>query len=119
MSSAAGPTRFPVYPGKGFCNHRHISGKILEVAETYCKSGARDKVGTILYAMGFTHHTVGVQNIRAFTMLQLLLGNIGLAGGGVNALRGESQRSGLDRSRPSCPSAVGVPSRADNCFDND
>jgi formate dehydrogenase major subunit len=68
--------------------------RFLEVAETYCKSGARDKVGTILYAMGFTHHTVGVQNIRAFAMLQLLLGNMGLAGGGVNALRGESNVQG-------------------------
>jgi formate dehydrogenase major subunit len=44
--------------------------------------------------MGWTQHTVGVQNIRAMAMLQLLLGNIGLAGGGVNALRGESNVQG-------------------------
>ena len=41
-----------------------------------------------MYAMGTTQHTNGTQNIRAYTMLQLLLGNLGIAGGGVNALRG-------------------------------
>jgi formate dehydrogenase major subunit len=35
--------------------------------------------------MGWTQHTVGVQNIRAFSIIQLLLGNIGMAGGGINA----------------------------------
>ena len=68
--------------------------KFKEIAQEYCATGARDKVGTIMYAMGWTQHTVGVQNIRAFAMLQLLLGNIGLAGGGVNALRGESNVQG-------------------------
>ena len=68
--------------------------KFNEVAAAYCATGAKDKVGTIMYAMGWTQHTVGVQNIRSFAMLQLLLGNIGLAGGGVNALRGESNVQG-------------------------
>jgi formate dehydrogenase major subunit len=44
--------------------------------------------------MGWTQHTVGVQNIRAMAMIQLLLGNMGIAGGGVNALRGESNVQG-------------------------
>ncbi|MBU1611533.1 MAG: formate dehydrogenase-N subunit alpha, partial [Proteobacteria bacterium] len=44
--------------------------------------------------MGWTQHTVGVQNIRAMAINQLLLGNIGMAGGGVNALRGESNVQG-------------------------
>jgi formate dehydrogenase major subunit len=47
-----------------------------------------------MYAMGWTQHTVGVQNIRAMAMIQLLLGNMGVAGGGVNALRGESNVQG-------------------------
>ena len=50
--------------------------------------------GTILYALGMTQHTTGVQGIRAFTILQLLLGNIGKPGGGVNALRGEPNVQG-------------------------
>ncbi len=46
------------------------------------------RVATILYAMGTTQHTHGSQNIRAYAVLQLLCGNMGRAGGGVNALRG-------------------------------
>jgi len=44
--------------------------------------------------MGWTQHTVGVQNIRTMAIIQLLLGNMGIAGGGVNALRGESNVQG-------------------------
>ncbi len=68
--------------------------KFLEVAQTYCATGAPDKSGTILYAMGQTQHTVGSQNVRGSAMIQLLLGNIGVPGGGVNALRGESNVQG-------------------------
>ncbi len=62
----------------------------IKIAETYGATGRPDKTGTILYAMGITQHTYGAQNVRAIAMLQLLLGNIGIAGGGVNAQRGES-----------------------------
>ena len=68
--------------------------KFLQVAEVFCATGAPDKSGTIFYAMGQTQHTVGTQNVRSIAMLQLLLGNIGLPGGGVNALRGESNVQG-------------------------
>ena len=64
------------------------------VYDLYCATGARDKAGTILYALGWTQHTVGVQNIRTMAIIQLLLGNIGIAGGGVNALRGEPNVQG-------------------------
>ena len=62
--------------------------------EAYSSTGVKDKAGTILYAMGWTQHTVGVQNIRAMSIIQTLLGNMGIAGGGVNALRGESNVQG-------------------------
>ena len=69
--------------------------KLQEVYETYVlNSYEPGKSGTIMYAMGWTQHTVGAQNIRAMSMIQLLLGNIGIAGGGVNALRGESNVQG-------------------------
>ena len=68
--------------------------KLLEVYKTFAVTGDQAKSGTILYAMGWTQHTVGVQNIRAMALIQLLLGNIGVAGGGVNALRGESNVQG-------------------------
>ena len=64
------------------------------VWETYAATGAVDKTGTIMYAMGWTQHTVGVQNIRMMAMIQLMLGNMGRPGGGVNALRGESNVQG-------------------------
>lgn len=68
--------------------------KLLEVYKTYASTGKPNRVGTELYAMGWTQHTVGTQNIRTMAIIQLLLGNIGMAGGGVNALRGESNVQG-------------------------
>ncbi len=68
--------------------------RLLKVYEAYAATGARDKTGTIMYAMGWTQHSVGVQNIRMMAMIQLALGNIGRPGGGVNALRGESNVQG-------------------------
>jgi formate dehydrogenase major subunit len=67
----------------------------LHICQTYARTtGATGKAGTIMYAMGATQHTHGTQNIRAYAILQLLLGNIGVAGGGINALRGESNVQG-------------------------
>ena len=67
---------------------------LIKVFKTYTATGATGKAGTIMYAMGWTQHTVGTQIIRAMAMIQLLLGNMGVAGGGVNALRGESNVQG-------------------------
>jgi formate dehydrogenase major subunit len=53
-----------------------------------------DRAGTILYALGWTHHSHSVQLIHAAAMLQLLLGNIGRPGGGLNALRGHANIQG-------------------------
>jgi len=66
----------------------------LKVCETYAATGATGKAGTIMYAMGATQHTYGTQNIRTYGILQLLLANMGVAGGGINALRGESNVQG-------------------------
>lgn len=65
-----------------------------QICELYGSTGQVGKAGTLLYAMGGTQHTVGTSNIRIYAVLQLLLGNIGIAGGGVNALRGESNVQG-------------------------
>ena len=67
---------------------------LKKIYRTYAATGKKGKAGTIMYAMGWTQHTVGVQNIRTMAMIQLLLGNMGVAGGGVNALRGESNVQG-------------------------
>jgi formate dehydrogenase major subunit len=68
--------------------------KLEAVYKLYGSTGKPNKAGTELYAMGWTQHTVGTQNIRAMAIIQLLLGNIGIAGGGINALRGESNVQG-------------------------
>jgi formate dehydrogenase major subunit len=57
-------------------------------------NGDMKKVGTIIYAVGWTQHSFGTQIIRTAAMTQLLLGNVGRAGGGVNALRGHSNIQG-------------------------
>ena len=66
----------------------------LKVAEVVTSTGNAQKVGTILYALGWTEHSKGTQIIRAAALLQLLLGNVGRPGGGVNALRGHSNIQG-------------------------
>ncbi|MFH1823715.1 MAG: formate dehydrogenase-N subunit alpha [Candidatus Firestonebacteria bacterium] len=68
--------------------------KLVELAKTYCKTGKPGKSGTILYAMGATQHTTGTEYIRGYAILQLLLGNMGMPGGGINAMRGESNVQG-------------------------
>lgn len=68
--------------------------ELLAVYEAFAETGAAAKAGTVLYAMGWTQHTTGVQNIRAMSIIQLLLGNMGLAGGGINALRGHNNVQG-------------------------
>jgi anaerobic selenocysteine-containing dehydrogenase len=69
--------------------------KFKEIADIYVGiTCQRDKTGNLMYAMGLTQHTIGVENIRAFALLQLLMGNTGMPGGGINALRGESNVQG-------------------------
>ncbi len=69
--------------------------KYLTICKMIAECSARDKTMTSMYALGWTQHSKGSQNIRAMAMLQLLLGNIGVRGGGMNALRGHSNIQGL------------------------
>jgi len=67
----------------------------LKVCDMIGSTATPARVMTILYALGWTQHTVGSQNIRTMAMIQLLLGNMGRAGGGVNALRGHANVQGI------------------------
>ncbi len=67
---------------------------LLRVYKAFSATGTSTGAGTVMYAMGWTQHSTGVQNIRAMSIIQLLLGNIGIAGGGINALRGHSNVQG-------------------------
>ena len=69
--------------------------KYLEVCDLIASTAKPDKAMTSLFALGWTQHSIGSQNIRTMAMVQLLLGNIGVAGGGMNALRGHSNIQGL------------------------
>lgn len=60
----------------------------LDICKIVVENSGRDRTGSFCYAVGWTHHTVGVQIIRACTIVQSLLGNIGRPGGGIMALRG-------------------------------
>jgi len=66
----------------------------LQVAEALCENSGRERTSAICYAVGWTQHTTGVQNIRAAAIIQLLLGNIGRPGGGILALRGHANIQG-------------------------
>jgi formate dehydrogenase major subunit len=66
----------------------------LKVAEIVTSTGNAERVGTVTYALGWTQHSTGVQIIRAAAILQLLLGNVGRPGGGINAFRGHSNIQG-------------------------
>ncbi|CDX23274.1 Formate dehydrogenase, alpha subunit [Mesorhizobium sp. ORS 3324] len=69
--------------------------KFLKVAAMVAETSSPTKAMTSMYALGWTQHSKGSQNIRAMAMLQLVLGNIGIRGGGMNALRGHSNIQGL------------------------
>jgi formate dehydrogenase major subunit len=66
----------------------------LEVAETICENSGRERTTCIVYAVGWTQHSTGVQIIRAAGIVQLLLGNMGRPGGGIMAMRGHASIQG-------------------------
>lgn len=87
--------QFQSYTIPNVCNITGTDQVVYEqICETFCSTYPDTKSATICYAMGTTQHTVGVQNIRAYAILQMLLGNIGVAGGGINAMRGQDNVQG-------------------------
>jgi formate dehydrogenase major subunit len=68
--------------------------RFLQVADALCRNSGPERTSAFCYAVGWTHHTVGVQIIRAASIIQLLLGNIGRPGGGILALRGHANIQG-------------------------
>src|SRR5690606_36093094 len=69
--------------------------RFLKICEMIGETSSPTKTMTSMYALGWTQHSKGSQNIRGIAMLQLLLGNIGVPSGGMNALRGHSNIQGL------------------------
>jgi formate dehydrogenase major subunit len=95
--------------------------KAADLFTSVRKDGDMKKVATIIYAVGWTQHSFGTQIIRTAAMLQLLLGNVGRAGGGVNALRGHSNIQGATDVAgifDNLPGYLKVPTVADHDFDS-
>ena len=93
--------------------------KFLKVCEHIASTAAPDKAMTIMYALGWTQHSMGSQMIRTAAIMQLLLGNIGIAGGGMNALRGHSNIQGLTDLgllSTSLPGYLSLPSQAEQDY---
>src|ERR1700741_1181204 len=97
--------------------------QFLKAADLYTsirKDGDMKKAGTIIYAVGWTQHSFGTQIIRTAAILQLVLGNVGRAGGGVNALRGHSNIQGATDMAgifDNLPGYLKVPVPADGSLD--
>ncbi len=95
----------------------------LRVADEFLgirKHGDMKRTGTLIYSLGWTHHSTGTQIIRSGAMLQLLLGNMGRPGGGVNALRGHSNVQGatdLAITWDSLPGYLKQPTASDGSFE--
>jgi len=67
---------------------------LRRVADALCDNSGRERTSAVVYSVGWTQHTVGVQNVRSAAILQLLLGNVGRPGGGIMALRGHASIQG-------------------------
>ncbi|SNT59443.1 formate dehydrogenase major subunit [Asanoa hainanensis] len=65
-----------------------------KVCEAWTRNSGRERTTALVYSVGWTQHTVGVQYIRAGAIIQLLLGNMGRPGGGIMALRGHASIQG-------------------------
>jgi formate dehydrogenase major subunit len=97
--------------------------QILKAADLFTsvrKDGDMKKAATIIYAVGWTHHSFGTQIIRTAAILQLIMGNVGRAGGGVNALRGHSNIQGATDMAgifDNLPGYLKVPTPADDNFE--
>jgi formate dehydrogenase major subunit len=95
--------------------------KAADLFTSIRKDGDMKNVATIIYAVGWTQHSFGTQIIRTAAILQLLLGNVGRSGGGVNALRGHSNIQGATDMAglfDSLPGYLKIPSVADKDFDS-
>jgi len=76
----------------------NIVSKITGISDSKLKQAAeilaKSKPMAVMWAMGITQHIVGVRNVMSLANLQMLLGNMGIPGGGVNPLRGQNNVQG-------------------------
>jgi len=95
--------------------------KVMQIWDMIASTATPTRAMTIMYALGWTQHSIGSQMIRTGAMVQLLLGNIGISGGGMNALRGHSNIQGLtDLGLLSnqLPGYIGLPLQSEQKYDD-
>jgi hypothetical protein len=105
----------PLHAGNGEQGLRHAEGRLPQDLRNDGGDVGAGQDHDDLYALGWTEHSVGSQNIRTMAMIQLLLGNMGMAGGGINALRGHANVQGITDMCLYSRSAAGLPVGADRC----
>jgi formate dehydrogenase alpha subunit len=71
-----------------------ITGVAPDQLRHLAKLFATNRPSAIVYSMGITQHTTGVDNVKSLANLAMLTGNLGVPGGGVNALRGQNNVQG-------------------------
>ena len=71
-----------------------ITGVAPETLRAMAEMYAKNKPAAIIYCMGITQHTTGVDNVKSLANLAMLTGNVGVYGGGVNPLRGQNNVQG-------------------------
>lgn len=71
-----------------------ITGVPVEKLQQAAEIIGTTKPMAVIWAMGITQHIVGVRNVMTLANLQMLLGNMGIPGGGVNPLRGQNNVQG-------------------------
>ena len=90
---------------------------LIEAYALFTATGTADKAGAIIHSMGATQHTNGAQIIHALNIIQLLLGNMGVAGGGIHTIRGEGNTQGnadFGLSADTLPGYLPMPTVNDN-----
>ena len=85
----------PLHPRDGRADLRHLAPRRSSRSpRRWTANSGRERTTALVYSVGWTQHTVGVQYIRTGAILQLLLGNMGRPGGGIMALRGHASIQG-------------------------
>ena len=86
---------------------QEVTGIPEEQVYTVAETLAKNKPSTVVWCMGQTQHTIGNANVRAMCILQLVLGNVGVSGGGTNIFRGHDNVQGATDVGPNPDSLPG------------
>lgn len=93
-----------------------VSGVNEETCFKVAKTLAENRPGTLVWCMGQAQHSIGNAIVRASCLLQLVLGNVGVSGGGTNIFRGHDNVQGITDIGPNPDSLPGYYGIAEGSF---